>query len=179
MGGYMRTTTPDQRRRIERSIVRNAFDRKSLLRHAIAITAALVVMIGGCAGESGSPGGESGWPVTITIGSDGNVNRFHVAAGSAVDDELMCSTGAVESQASDVDSDPWSFERVLVCDDDVGSITVRAEGPANSDFLAPLEGSWSVVEGSGQFSEIDGGGVMVVDFSQPPAVETYTGSLSR
>jgi hypothetical protein len=145
---------------------------------ALALAFGLVLLVSACS--------DSGTDIAMKSLLDPMVlSGTFVATGGAVASGDICPEGDFGWGDSDQSGDPWWFEETYVCEDGSGSFTLRAEFDAPQEGVesdlpeGSLEGTWTVVAGSGGYTDLDGNGRYAAWLLGTPIEENYTGDLAR
>ena len=136
----------------------------------------MVALVAACSGDSS---GE----VTIEnfMNETGSGGSF-TATGSAI-----CDAGEMHTQDFDISETLWWYEDRYTCADGSGAFVLRGELPGFDteafDTEAevdpePLDGTWTILDGSGDYLNLEGSGTSHVDFV-PAWIESYVGEMSN
>lgn len=108
---------------------------------------------------------------------------LHVVFGSSETFSAtgICPSGAAQSfgfqQAGQGRATTFHLYKTLTCDDASGTLTIRVE--ARLVFGSPgTVGGWSVVDGTGDYADARGGGMIVGTSFDGGIDDVYTGMLS-
>ena len=133
-------------------------------------------LVAAACGGSGSElrFGAGGVEIGIEIQSDAEPAEAFTATGDG-----FCTEGSVSRVQSDFGEESFFFETALTCTDQSGSVNLRVEGDAPEDPETATEtiGTWTVLSGTGVYSDLTGAGDYLFTF-EPCCAETYTGSLT-
>ena len=116
--------------------------------------------------------------VTIeTVSNEGLVGGTFTAIG-----DLVCPSGDLSNLDFEFTETLWWFEDDYTCADGTGSFVVRAELPLDPDNEdqadEPIEGTWTVVRGTGEYHSLIGSGTIVSTLFIDEK-EKYAGHLAR
>ena len=130
----------------------------------------LVITSAGCGDDA------TGEQVTITAteSEDGPGGSFTATGGA------ICDSGLAANVNVEFTDSLFISDNSFTCADGSGSFILRGEvvvDPDAEEDPQRLEGTWTVLEGTGDYSDLTGDGV-VVSTAQPPTT-TYTGVLSN
>ncbi len=131
----------------------------------------MVALVAACSGDSS---GE----VTIEniVFEDGSGGSF-TATGSAI-----CDAGDVLTQDFDISETLWWYEDRYTCADGSGAFVLRGELPGPDTEAEgdpePLDGTWTILDGSGDYVNLEGSGTSHVVFV-PVWIESYVGEMSN
>ena len=127
-----------------------------------------VLVLAGCGGSG---------PDQVQITADWEAGTF-----TAGGDAAICAAGE-HIEAAFADDGEW-VDYELVCVDGSGTLVLRAvfeplteAQEAGEDLIDQFVGTWSVTDGTGDYSSAEGGGELVVEFTDG-ALATYDGELS-
>jgi hypothetical protein len=135
------------------------------IRGAVAVTAVLLLLIVPTA--LAAPGS-----TTITLNSFSSGETFTATGG------VVCSSGTATSDfrkfAGDGTAGSFHLTKTLVCPDGTFTIVVNAA----TVFGSPTDqGGWAVLDGTGAYATLKGGGNLVGTYVPDGIVDVYTGSL--
>jgi hypothetical protein len=135
---------------------------------AIAATALVLALTVGSVGALGAT------KTTITLSSFTSGETF-TATG-----DVVCPSGTATTDFHHFGGGPvagsFHLTKTLVCDDGSGSFTIEVN--AATVFGHPTDqGGWAVLDGTGDYATLRGGGNLVGTYVPDGIIDVYTGSL--
>ncbi len=150
-------------------------DQKSTRPWLVAAAAAAIVVIFAGVGiliNRDSQPAVTGPPMDVVVETrldQGIRGGTFTATGEAVDSGAFCAEGVFSAAEIDRNSDPVLVEHQFICADGTGTVALRIEvSVAEIEQEQPgadVDGSWTVIRGTGEYQEIEGSGTLaIVDF---------------
>ena len=138
------------------------------IRAAVAVTAILFLLV--------VPTTIAAGKTTITLQSLSSGESFTATGG------VVCPSGSVTTDFHHFGgggaAGSFHLTKTLVCDDDSGSFTIEVN--AATVFGSPQDqGGWAVLDGTGVYETLRGGGNLVGTYVPDGIIDVYTGSLRR
>ena len=136
----------------------------------MVLVVGMVALVAACSGDSSE--------VTIeNIVDETAVGGSFTATGSAI-----CDAGEVHTQDFDISETLWWYEDRYRCADGSGGFVLRGELPGPDTEAEgdpePLDGTWTILDGSGDYLNLEGSGTSHVDFVLA-YIESYVGEMSN
>lgn len=137
----------------------------------------IVAVVGGVALVAGC-GGDSSSEVTL----EDIVNEDFDGGDFSATGSVICDSGETNSLDFNVTETLWWYESEFTCADGSGAFVLRAELPPPPDpdtpeASEPLDGTWTVQGGSGDYSNLEGSGTLTT-YPEPPSV-SYAGEMTN
>lgn len=145
------------------------------------IPAILVLALVSSACTSDPESESTGDQVTILAIADPDdpASGTFTALGPAVDAGRLCAAGSWTNAGFDFSTaDANWFEDEMACDDGTGSFVLRVGDLGIPTADQPWTGPWTVVRGTGRYTDLEGEGSFAADFSGGSGVETYVGAIA-
>jgi hypothetical protein len=136
------------------------------LRNGFLIIMAAGLLTAGCSSDSSGD-------ITIDVAlNDDFTGGTFTATGSAI-----CDSGETLSGDWDVNETVWWYEDQFTCADGSGTFVVKGELPPPPDEPTALDGTWTIVAGDGDYSNLEGSGTLK---TEPPETGTvaYVGEMN-
>ena len=137
----------------------------------MVLVVGMVALVAACSGDSSSE-------VTLEdiVNEDLDGGDFS-ATGSAI-----CDSGETNSLDWNVTETLWWYESEFTCADGSGTFVLGAELPPPPDpdteaALEPLDGTWTVQSGSGDYSNLEGSGTLTA--APEPPIVSYAGEMTN
>jgi hypothetical protein len=132
----------------------------------------MVALVAACSGDS------SGEVTIQNIMNESGSGGSFTATGSAI-----CDAGEMHTQDFDISETLWWYEDRYTCADGSGAFVLRGELPgfdteAEVVDPEPADGTWTILDGSGDYLNLEGSGTSHVDFV-PAWIESYVGEMSN
>jgi len=137
-----------------------------------------IVLVLGVVALGAACGGDSSTEVTL----EDIVNEDFDGGDFSATGSVICDSGETNSLDFDVTETLWWYESEFTCADGSGAFVLRAELPPPPDpdteaASEPLDGTWTVQSGSGDYSNLEGSGTVTAD--PEPAIVTYAGEMTN
>lgn len=143
--------------------------RVSMIKFNVFAVLAALSLLAGCGG---------GGLEQLQIAADWEAGTFTTSS-----DGPLCAAGD-HQEAGFAEGGGW-VDYELTCTDGTGTLVLRAvfepltaAQEAGEELIEQFVGTWTVTEGTGNYSDAEGGGDIIVDFDEG-ALATYDGELSR